>query len=126
MGLIQLVWRVLRVTWRLVRFMIGVVLVALEAVFWIVAVAFGAGLTAKDLGKAILSWRGGILHCPRGHEIPTCGQTYECTACGFVWESGSILKCPNPECPSPVTPYVNCPEGGCGLSVRNPWRWGRP
>lgn len=123
MGLIRLVWRVLRVAWRLTRLVIGVVLVVLECVFWLIAILYGVIFTGYDVTKAIRSWRQGVLRCPRGHEIPTRGQTYECSACGFVYE-GSMLKCGNPECQSPVTSYVNCPE--CGLSARNPWRWGRP
>ena len=82
--------------------------------FWVIAFLFGMGTTGYDLAKAFRSWQQGMLCCPRGHEVPTRGQTYECTACGFVYE-GSLLKCGNPECQSPVTSFVHCPE--CGLSV---------
>jgi rubredoxin len=60
------------------------------------------------------------LFCPRDHPVPTVG-TYECTACGFVYQ-GDVWVCPNPECPAPVATYVHCPT--CSLSVRNPYRFG--
>lgn len=67
---------------------------------------------------------GGLLVCPRGHgfESEAEGLVFECGACKFVYE-GSMFRCPNPECGA-TTPYVNCPT--CGLSVRSPYRWGRP
>lgn len=64
---------------------------------------------------------GGIV-CPNGHCFPVEGEVYECLACGWVY-TGSIFNCTNPECGA-TTQYVNCPE--CGLSVRNPYRLGRP
>lgn len=116
--------RLLKTTWTLLRLVIWVALLLVEGCFWLGAFMFGAGVTVMDIVKAIRSRRDGVLRCPRGHEVPTTGGVYECTACGWVWEGDSMLRCPNPECQAP-TPYVNCPEAGCGLSVRNPWRWGR-
>lgn len=78
-----------------------------------------AGLDALHNLPALTS---GVLRCPRGHAVPTDGERYECTVCGFTYE-GSVWVCGNPECGA-VTPYTDCPT--CGLSVRSPYRWGEP
>jgi hypothetical protein len=75
---------------------------------------------AIDFLSARYRMRGGALHCPDGHVIPLEG-VFECSSCGFRYR-GSGLVCGNVECRA-HTPYVNC---SCGLSVRNPYRWGRP
>lgn len=62
------------------------------------------------------------VRCPRGHVIELTGGPFACGLCGFVYE-GHILRCENPECGAP-TSYVDCPT--CGLSTRNPYRWGNP
>ena len=79
---------------------------------------------AHDFLLARWHLRGGVLHCPAGHLVPTEGGTYECAACNYVYNGkGSIWICGNVECRA-VTPFINCPD--CGLSCRNPYRWGRP
>jgi len=75
---------------------------------------------AYDFLGARWALRGGALHCPDGHELPLEGE-FECAACGYRYR-GSALLCGNVECRA-ITPYLNC---ACGLSVRNPYRWGRP
>lgn len=64
--------------------------------------------------------RGSVLRCPEGHEVPIEG-VYTCTACSYTWR-GSVWRCGNVECRA-HTPFVDCPD--CGLSCRNPYRWGR-
>ena len=108
--------------WWFVTLIVTVVLLALEGIFWLVVTAASIAVKAGDAIGAAASVKEGTLCCPRGHAIPLCNGTYECAACKFTYE-GSILKCGNPECGA-TTPYINCPE--CGLSVRNPYRWGRP
>lgn len=78
---------------------------------------------AGDVREARRALRGGTLHCPIGHEVATEQETYACDACGFVYggKRASIWICGNPECGA-ITPYVSCPT--CGLSCRNPYRWG--
>lgn len=103
--IIKLIWWMLKMAGALVWW-----LVALTNWLWrglqvVKAPAFGQGLAH-------------MATCPEGHEFATTGvQT--CGACGWTWQ-GSIWRCTNPECPSPVTAFVGCPE--CGLSVRNPFR----
>ena len=105
-------------------------LLAVESVEIVLRVVFAlprvlaTGLRiAGDARTASRALRGGILHCPIGHEVPTEQETYECGACGFVYggKRASIWICANPECGA-VTPYVSCPT--CRLSCRNPYRWG--
>lgn len=78
-------------------------------------------LVTTDIRRGRQSLEQGELVCPRGHRFPVAGGVYHCEGCGFVYE-GSALRCANPECGA-TTPYINC---HCGLSVRNPYRWGRP
>lgn len=77
----------------------------------------------SDFVKSRRALRGGALHCPASHEVPTERETYECETCGFVYggSKASIWICGNRECGA-ITPYVSCPT--CGLSCRNPYRWG--
>ena len=104
---------------------VALVLILIEAVFWVLAgirllftVISGLWHARRALGR-------GEAVCPRGHVFLLAGQVYECSACGYTYEAtGSLLLCPNPECNAPVASFVNCPT--CGLSVRNPFRWGKP
>ncbi len=113
----------LRATWLLGR----LIALAWNVLFDLLGMAGRAVLVTFDFVKARRSLPAGTLVCPNGHSIPTEGGTYSCTKCGFVYggSSASIWICGNPECHA-VTPYVNCIEIDCGLSVRNPYRWGRP
>lgn len=106
----------------LITVFVRALLIAMEAVFWIMSLTWGLFVKVADATGAAAAVKDGVLRCPRGHAIPLSAGTYECAACKFTYE-GSILKCGNPECGA-STPYINCPE--CGLSVRNPYRWGRP
>lgn len=108
---------------KMLRLMFSVVLVSIEGVFWIIhGLGWAIGI-GKDVVKSRRSMEDGVLRCPRGHEIPLDNLICECTNCGYVYE-GSLLQCPNPECQAQITSYVNCPT--CGLSVRNPYRFGKP
>ncbi len=94
-----------------------------EAMFWVVHLLIGGARIGVDAVLARRRTRGGMLTCPRGHQFPITadGIEIEC-ACG--WRSkGNVLKCANPECTEPNAPFVSC---WCGLSVRNPYRLGRP
>jgi len=104
-----------------IRLLGRVVVAAVELLFWALHLIGRFVRALRDGLGAARSLRRGQLHCPRGHVVPMQGQA-RCTACEFVY-NGSLLSCPNPECPVPTTAYLNCPE--CGLSVRNPFRWGR-
>lgn len=108
---------------KFLRLLFSVVLVVIEGGFWIIHGLLWAIGIGKDVVKSRRSMDDGVLHCPRGHEVPLEGQVYECSACGYVYE-GSFLRCPNPECQAQITSYINCPT--CGLSVRNPYRFGKP
>lgn len=78
-------------------------------------------LVLVDLGRASRQARG--VRCPQGHRVETSGGTYECASCGWTFGQGkSIWRCANPECRA-ITTAISCPT--CGLSVRNPFRWGR-
>lgn len=114
-GTIKFIWWIIKLT-------VKAMLLVSEAMFWLLAGLRWVTLVGIDLVRARRSMKGGVLYCPDGHEIPTDNIICECTACGFTYK-GSLLKCPNPECTAPVTPFIDCPE--CGLSVRNPYRWGR-
>lgn len=111
--------------WRLPWLLVRLVVQAWHAVFFILERSFHAALFGVDLVHARKALRGGNLHCPNGHRIATEGGTYACAGCGFVYggPAASIWVCGNPECHA-TTPYVNC--GECGLSARNPYRYGRP
>lgn len=101
---------------------------AVEIAARLAAACLGLGWSAAhvliDLRRSRKALRGGVLHCPTGHEVPTEGDTYECSGCGYVYggSHASIWECGNPECRA-ITPYISCPT--CGLSIRNPYRWGR-
>lgn len=111
----------MRMIWKLLKLVWSVLVLLVEAVFWLVKITASLVGISWDGVKGIAKLLRGTLRCPRGHEIQTEGQTYECTACSYTY-TGSIFRCANPEC-SATTPYVNCPT--CGLSVRSPYRWGR-
>lgn len=93
-----------------------------SVLFGLLGRTWTATLFAIDLVRARRSLRGGTLHCPRGHAIETEGGVYRCARCNFCYR-GSIWVCGSVECGA-TTPYVDCPD--CGLSVRNPYRLGRP
>lgn len=88
----------------------------------ITAGALGLGRIVVHMLGAMRSLQGGGVRCPRGHVVPLAGERYTCTRCSYTYE-GSALQCPNPECRA-VTVHLDCPT--CGLSIRNPYRWGRP
>ena len=94
----------------------------LVLVFWIYKVAVGGGEWLLDFMHGRASRVDTAVRCPRGHIIETEGDVYQCDGCGWVY-MGSILVCENVEC-NALTLFLNCHE--CGLSVRNPYRWGRP
>ncbi len=114
-----LVMRVLRLLVRLLKVTLATCLFAAEAFVWLIAGVRAALSMFLQSAGIVLRLRGRVLRCPRGHVIPIHSENYdiEC-ACGFVYR-GSLLRCPNPECPAPTTPYVDCE---CGLSVPNPLR----
>jgi len=113
-----------RISWLLVRFALRAIAMAWHVVFGALSLTRRGGLVLYDASKARHSLREGALTCPRGHSLVTEGAdvVFSCAKCGFVYEDGSAWICSNPECQA-VTPYINC---ACGLSVRNPFRWGRP
>lgn len=98
---------------------VGVLLVTLTRALW------RSTVVIRDARQGLRTLEDGHLRCPRGHFIATSGdgEVYACEACGWTYENGSIFRCSNPECGA-TTSYVSCPT--CGLSVRNPYRWGRP
>jgi hypothetical protein len=105
-----------------VRLVVQIVLAMIELGFWALHVLGRFVIASLDAARNRHVLVTGRVFCPRGHEIPTDGGVYRCTACDFTYE-GSIWQCANPECRA-STPYVDCPT--CGLSVRSPYRWGRP
>lgn len=115
MGLIRFIIRVAGIA-------VGLLVALVEVGFWVLGITKGILIRLFDFAIARRSMRGGKLHCPKGHEVPMEGQTWECDACGWTWE-GEGWRCRNPECTAPVAPFTNC---WCGLSVRSPYRWGRP
>lgn len=117
-----IVWFLFKVVWRIASLLVRIAIYIIEGIIWLLYLGWSCIVKTSDAGKAAGSVYDGQLRCPRGHPVPLSGGMYECAECGFVYE-GSILQCGNPEC-SAGTSYVNCPE--CGLSVRNPYRWGRP
>lgn len=102
---------------------IDVVEAVLRVALALPSVAWRAFRVTRDLARSRHALRGGVLHCPAGHEVPTEGDVYECHGCGFVYggRRASIWECGNPECRA-ITPDVRCST--CGLSCRNPYRWG--
>ncbi len=117
-----LVKMVLKGAWRIVAFAFRAIEAMWHVVFDVLGLLGRGGLVLYDFGKARHRLSAGTLVCPRGHANPTEGGVYSCSSCGFVY-AGSIWLCGNPECQA-KTPFVHCVE--CGLSVRNPYRWGRP
>ena len=103
-------------------FIIKFIIIIFEGCFWLMHFAYVVSVKIFDANRALQTVQGGALHCPEGHLIETEDEAYECTVCNYTY-IGSIWICANPECRA-VTPYVNCPI--CGISVRNPYRWGRP
>lgn len=112
----DLIITILRLTFTVLSTLVEVGLWTLYSVGRMLAIG-------SDAARVPLRLPGGVLRCPAGHAIPTEGadQTYQCAGCGFVYRGGSVWVCANPECGA-TTPYTNCPT--CGLSVRNPYRWG--
>ncbi|MFA5061675.1 MAG: hypothetical protein WC526_00835 [Patescibacteria group bacterium] len=118
---LKLLWWTIRITARLA-------LLLLESAFWLFHAVRWLVTIADDFFKAKRLMPAGELHCPRGHLVLPARekQVAKCEACGWTFEASGfdILVCKNPECVSPQTSYINCPT--CGLSVRNPYRLGRP
>ena len=114
----------MKAVWNLAKLMFAGASWFATGLFWLFHGAKVASHTLHDVQAARHSLRGGVLRCPDGHEILAAG-VFECGACGWRWRDNAWgLVCPNHECPRPLTSYVQCTT--CGLSVRNPWRWGRP
>jgi len=111
-----------KIAFTLLKWGFKIILFLMETLIWVFYILFQAILKGSDAFKGMKSYKQGKLICPQGHEVLLSGGIYECGSCGFIYQ-GSILQCANPECRA-TTPYINCPE--CGLSVRNPYRWGRP
>lgn len=111
---VKVIVKMLLACWRLLVLLV-------ELLFWLLSGARGLTLTLTDAVHARKALTSGILRCPAGHEIPTEG-IFECGKCGFVYK-GSAWQCANVECQA-LTVFLNCPT--CGLSQRNPHRWGRP
>jgi hypothetical protein len=112
------------ICWTLVQLSVRAVALAWQVVFELLGFAARSCLVLYDVARARHSLPGGKLTCPRGHAVVTEGAdvVFSCNQCGFVYEGGSAWICSNPECQA-VTPYLNC---ACGLSIRNPYRYGRP
>ena len=102
-------------------FTVKLILAIFESCFWLMHFTFVIGQKIVDANLARQTIQNGVLHCPEGHPVPTEGEVYECSACGYTY-IGSIWICGNAECRA-VTTYTNCPM--CGISIRNPYRWGR-
>lgn len=112
------------------RFTFEVLVTAVEGVLWIGHGLRQLVLIGWDATRGLWGFRGSMLRCPDGHAFPISGHDlaydFECSACGWRWSAkfGTELRCTNVECAAPNAPFVACPT--CGLSVRNPFRWGRP
>ncbi len=110
--------------WNFAKLLFALVSWMVTGVFWLFHGAKVASQTLTDVQDARRTMRDGALRCPDGHIILPSG-IFECGACGWRWRDHAWgLVCPNPECPRPLTSYIQCTT--CGLSVRNPSRWGRP
>lgn len=96
---------------------------AVELLFWMLAASRELALHGLDARTSLRRLSGRAVRCPKGHLTPTEGDIYRCAGCGFVYEGGSIWQCMNPECGA-RTPYITCTT--CGLSIRSPYRLGRP
>ncbi len=107
----------------MVRLAFKVCVLLVEGAFWTRLVARGAKDVLVDATRGLPALTGAPLECPEGHLFDPEGAVYRCEACGWTYR-GSPWTCPNPECSASTSPYTNCPI--CGLSVRNPARWGRP
>lgn len=117
----RLLWGACKLAGRAVgKTAIEVPIVAAEAGYWTIYGLGKGAVISKDFIKARCQTKQGKLRCPRGHAVPTEGEVYLCQVCGFVY-TGSVWRCANPECRA-ITPFCNCPE--CGLSIRNPYRYG--
>ena len=114
--------RIAMVFYEVAKHAFSLLTVAWRVVFGTARALRAGGILAYDVAKSRRAMRGGYLHCPRGHVVELEGGVYECSRCGFRY-SGSVLLCGNPECGA-TTSYVDCPD--CHLSVRNPYRVGRP
>jgi hypothetical protein len=109
----------MRWIWLALKMALALVLLAVEAVFWL---GHGIGQMFRLTSDVIASRKSlsaGRLHCPAGHVIETEEQIYRCEKCGFNYK-GSRFICGNPECKA-TTPFLTC---DCGLSIRSPYRWG--
>lgn len=96
-------------------FVLRALLTLAEGVWWFFACALFVGRSLGDIVHLVRVLHEGSVRCPRGHVVPTSGETYRC-ACGFAYE-GSIWLCPH--CKA-TTAFCSCPT--CGLSTPNPYR----
>ncbi|MEQ8272350.1 MAG: hypothetical protein RKU31_01725 [Deltaproteobacteria bacterium] len=95
-----------------------------EAMFWAVHLLIGGVRIGVDAVLIRRRASGGVLTCPRGHHFSVSDDDNIEIECSCGWRSkGNALKCANPECTERSAPFVSC---WCGLSVRNPYRLGRP
>lgn len=104
----------------LLAFMLRLIVAAIELLWWLVYLLRQARDHIIDALRAWRRTRGGELRCDCGSVVETEG-VFECGACGYTYE-GTVWQCGNPECGA-TTSYTEC---RCGLSVRSPYRWGRP
>lgn len=114
----------LKLAVHVAKLLFSVAVAAVVAVLWLCLGAAKSMNIIKDLQKA-KPWRlRSEVTCPRGHLIPThsdvSGAFYRCESCHWTSE-GSYWVCGNPMCNS-VAEFIDCPT--CGLSTRNPYRWG--
>ena len=125
MSLFRLLFRALRLLLRLAVLLARVALLCAESVYWIGSFFVGGGQRFVDLVAARKRLSDGQLHCPAGHVVPTEHLLLQCEQCSFTYSTDhghSIWYCPNRECQA-ATPFVSC---HCGLSIRNPYRYGKP
>jgi rubredoxin len=117
----------MRIVFAILDLLIALALWCVEGCFWLLRFLIGAYMFGRDIMHSRQVVRGNLIRCPSGHTFAIEGEelTFQCQTCGFVYSGrdASQLCCPNPDCPSPVTGHIECPV--CGLSVANPYRWGR-
>lgn len=105
---------------ELLAFLLHLAVALVECLFWLLYLLRELRNHGADALRVWRRSRGGGYLCDCGAEVPTEG-IFECGGCGFVYE-GSVWQCENPECLA-TTVHAPC---SCGLSVRSPYRWGRP
>lgn len=109
--------------WKIVHQVAQIVVGAVAAVMWLIALALDGKHVGLDALRGIETVRRGYLECKRGHRNAIFG-VFQCASCGFRYE-GSIFLCENKECGA-GTAYIDCSEPSCKLSIPCPTRWGHP